>query len=64
MIYETFGAGNEKFGKPSNPDFLARPHEIAEAAKAQGLEVLVDLQVEESEPVPAVRHRCAARRPA
>jgi len=64
LIYETFGAGNEKFGKPSNPDFLARPHEIAEAAKAQGLVVLVDVQVDESEPVPAVRHRCAARRPA
>lgn len=64
LIYETFGVGNEKYGKPSNPDFLARPHEIAEAAKAQGLEVLVDVQVDESEPAPAVRHRCAARRPA
>lgn len=64
LIYETFGTGNEKYGKPSNPDFLARPHEIAEAARAGGLEVLVDEHVEEQEPRPAVRHRCAARRPA
>ncbi len=63
LIYETFGTGNERFGRPSNPDFLARPHEIAEAARAQGLDVLVDAHVEEAEPAPAVRHRCAARRP-
>lgn len=62
LVYETFGTGNEKYGKPSNPDFLAHPHEIAEAARAQGLDVLVDAHVEETEPRPAVRHRCAARR--
>jgi len=28
LIYETFAAGNEKFGKPSNPDFLLRPGEL------------------------------------
>lgn len=64
LIYETFGTGNEKYGKPSNPDFLAHPHEIAEAARAAGFDVLVDEQVEETEPRPAVRHRCAARLPA
>lgn len=64
LIYETFGTGNERFGRPSNPDFLARPHEIAEAARAAGLGVLVDEHVEETEPTPAIRHRCAARRPA
>lgn len=64
LIYETFGTGNERYGKPSNPDFLARPHEIAEAARAAGLTVLVDEQIEVSEPRPAVLHRCAARRPA
>jgi hypothetical protein len=31
LIYETFMAGNEKFGKPSNPDFLLRPGELLEA---------------------------------
>jgi len=30
LIYETFLAGNERFGKPSNPDFLLRPRELLE----------------------------------
>lgn len=28
LIYETFAAGNEHFGKPSNPDFLLQPGEL------------------------------------
>jgi SAM-dependent methyltransferase len=28
LIYETFALGNERFGKPSNPDFLLRPGEL------------------------------------
>ncbi|MDO9597276.1 MAG: methyltransferase domain-containing protein [Azoarcus sp.] len=28
LIYETFMIGNEKFGKPSNPDFLLAPGEL------------------------------------
>jgi SAM-dependent methyltransferase len=31
LIYETFMAGNERFGKPSNPNFLLRPGELLEA---------------------------------
>ena len=31
LIYETFAAGNETVGKPSNPDFLLRPGELLEA---------------------------------
>ena len=31
LIYETFAEGNEKYGKPSNPDFLLREGELAEA---------------------------------
>lgn len=31
LIYETFMRGNERFGKPSNPDFLLRPGELLEA---------------------------------
>jgi SAM-dependent methyltransferase len=30
LIYETFAAGNGKFGKPSNPDFLLKPGELLE----------------------------------
>ena len=28
LIYETFMAGNERYGRPSNPDFLLRPGEL------------------------------------
>ena len=38
LIYETFAAGNERFGKPSNPDFLLRPGELL--THAGGLHVL------------------------
>jgi len=31
LIYETFMAGNEKYGKPSNPNFLLRPGELLQA---------------------------------
>jgi SAM-dependent methyltransferase len=31
LIYETFMAGNEKYGKPSNPHFLLRPGELLQA---------------------------------
>ena len=31
LIYETFMAGNERFGKPSNPAFLLRPGELLQA---------------------------------
>ena len=31
LIYETFMVGNEKYGKPSNPNFLLRPGELLDA---------------------------------
>lgn len=31
LLYETFAEGNERFGKPSNPDFLLKPGELLEA---------------------------------
>ena len=33
LIYETFGLGNERFGKPSNPNFLLRPGELLDFAE-------------------------------
>ncbi len=33
LLYETFAAGNETVGKPSNPDFLLRPGELLEAVR-------------------------------
>ena len=33
LIYETFGPGNERFGKPSNPNYLLRPGELLDFAE-------------------------------
>jgi hypothetical protein len=34
LIYETFMAGNERFGRPSNPAFLLKPAELLSAFAA------------------------------
>lgn len=39
LVYETFAVGNERFGKPSNPDFLLRPGELLALARGE-LEVV------------------------
>jgi SAM-dependent methyltransferase len=31
LIYETFAVGNERYGRPTNPNFLLRPGELLEA---------------------------------
>ena len=31
LLYETFAQGNERYGRPRNPDFLLRPGELIEA---------------------------------
>jgi len=38
LLYETFALGQEKIGRPTNPDFLLRPGELLSAA--QGLHVV------------------------
>jgi SAM-dependent methyltransferase len=58
LIYETFARGNERFGRPRNPDFLLRPGELLEAFA--GLTVVAFEQGEVSAPRPAVIQRLAA----
>jgi hypothetical protein len=58
LIYETFAAGNERFGRPNNPDFLLRPGELLEAFAR--LTVIAFEQGEVSRPRPAVIQRIAA----
>lgn len=58
LIYETFAAGNERFGRPRNPDFLLRPGELLEAFA--GLAIVAFEQGEVTEPRPAVIQRVAA----
>ena len=62
LIYETFGIGNERFGKPSNPNFLLRPGELLEFAAVHGLQVLAYACGEVAEPKAAVTQRMVARR--
>jgi len=61
LLYETFALGNERFGKPSNPNFLLKPGELLDAVHGQ-LRTLAyeDLTVEK--PIPAAVQRIAARR--
>ena len=61
LVYETFARGNERFGKPSNPDFLLAPGELLDAVRGR-LRVLgyEDLVLEE--PRPASVQRICARR--
>lgn len=59
LIYETFARGNERFGRPSNPDFLLAPGELLEAVRGR-LRVVAyeDLIVERPRPA-AVQRICA-----
>ena len=33
LIYETFAAGNERYGRPGNPNFLLRPGELLDVVR-------------------------------
>lgn len=59
LIYETFALGNEKFGKPSNPDFLLRPGELL--AACAGLHVVAYEDVTLDEPPRCMQRICAVR---
>jgi SAM-dependent methyltransferase len=58
LIYETFARGNERFGRPRNPDFLLRPGELIAAFAA--LTIVAFEQGEVTLPRPAVIQRTAA----
>ena len=63
LIYETFAAGNEQFGRPRNPEFLLQPGELLELVRRR-LRVIAfeDLYVEL--PKPAMVQRICAVQPA
>jgi SAM-dependent methyltransferase len=58
LIYETFARGNERLGRPHNPDFLLRPGELLDAFAM--LTVIAFEQGEVSAPRPAAIQRIAA----
>ncbi|MET0658345.1 MAG: methyltransferase domain-containing protein [Steroidobacteraceae bacterium] len=56
LIYETFMSGNERLGKPSNPDFLLRPNELLDRVRER-LTVVAFEQGRVETPKPAVVQR-------
>ena len=65
LLYETFAVGNEVFGKPSNPDFLLRPNELAQmvVTATPALSLIAAEHGRVETPKPAVISRIAALRP-
>ena len=62
LIYETFMIGNERYGKPSNPDFLLQSQELIDRARENGLSVLAFEEAYVDLPKPALVQRlCAVR---
>ena len=60
LIYETFMRGNERFGRPSNPDFLLLPDELLDWCRAADLQIRAFEQGEEAY---TVRQRICAVHP-
>ena len=59
LLYETFAAGNERFGRPRNPEFLLRPGELLDLTRGR-FRVLAYEDMEQSEPYPACFQRIVA----
>lgn len=66
VIYETFAEGNQRFGKPSNPNFLLRSGELLRAvqnAQPNPLRVVAFEEGYISQPAPAMVQRICAVMP-
>ena len=61
LLYETFARGNERFGRPSSPDYLLKRGELLEVVRGR-LQVLAYEDLVVQEPRPAAVQRIAARR--
>jgi SAM-dependent methyltransferase len=61
LLYETFAAGNERFGRPTNREFLLRPGELLDAVRGR-FRVVAYEDVAVDDPRPAMVQRIAARR--
>jgi len=62
LIYETFARGNERYGRPSNPQFLLEPGELLRAVAGR-MRVLAFEDLYVDEPKPAMVQRICAVRP-
>jgi SAM-dependent methyltransferase len=60
LLYETFAAGNERFGRPSNPDFLLRNGELLDVVRGYCTVVAFEQGSIENGAQPSVMQRLAA----
>ena len=61
LIYETFAKGNERFGRPRNPDHLLDPGELLEAVRGRlRVRAYEDLTVKDPRPK-AIQRICAVK---
>jgi SAM-dependent methyltransferase len=60
LLYETFAVGNEKFGRPTNPDFLLREGELLEIVRGHLTVVAFEQGLSSNRDKPAVIERIAA----
>ena len=61
LLYETFMEGNERFGRPSNPEFLLKDGELLEVVRGRLSVVAYEARMI-SEPKMAMVQRIAARK--
>jgi SAM-dependent methyltransferase len=61
LLYQTFMEGNERFGRPSNPDHLLKDGELLELVRAEFSVTAYEARLI-SEPAMAMVQRIAARR--
>jgi len=59
LIYETFAAGNERYGRPSNPAFLLKSGELQEMVRGR-LRVVAYEELHVTDPKPAMVQRLCA----
>ena len=63
FLYETFGTGNERFGRPRNPDFLLQRGELLALAEGR-LSVVAYEHCTVPPPSPKIVQHLCARKPA
>ena len=63
LIYETFAAGNERYGRPRNPEFLLQPGELLEWTRGH-LRVIAFEDLYVDSPKPAMMQRICTLHPA
>lgn len=63
LIYETFGYGNARYGRPKNPDYLLQPNELLKFFSGD-LDIVAFEQGFTATPKPAVIQRICTDKPA